>query len=174
MDRTKLLIEFQEEFKAPEIKTFEEFLTLVGYNKQVRNWYSKRKKEFSTFVEMPQSAKLAGMTVQQWDDLEAERTKFRNINRIYNKQVNDASVAMVNSMESADKSRSLALQNINPIIKILGMTVDNLPMSDQIQISLVKDLEERKSLQDEKLLYQQQYLIEKFLSDGKMPYDPFA
>lgn len=174
MDRNKLLIEFQHEFKAPEIKTFEDFLTLVGYNKQVRNWYSKRKKEFSTFVDMPDAAKNAGMTVEQWDNLEAERTKFRNINRIYNKEVNDASVAMVKAMENADANRLNSMQNISPIIKVLGMSVDNLPMVDQVQISMEKDLSERKKLQDSKLLNQQTYLIEKYLLDGRLPYDPFA
>lgn len=173
MDRAKLLVEFQLEFQAPEITTFEEFLTLVGYNKQVRSWYSKRKKEFSTFVEMPDSAKNAGVSVELWNSLEAERTKYRNIQRNYNNSVNNASVNMIKEMESADITRLQSIKNISPIIKILGMTVDNLPMVDQIQISKVKDLEERKTLQKEKLDTQQQHLIECILQNKELPYDPF-
>jgi hypothetical protein len=173
MDKNKILEDFQSEFKAPEIKDFETFLRVVNMNKQVRNWYSKQKLIESTLVEMPDSFKKAGVTTQMWMDLEAERNKLKDANKNYSYSVNEASKEFQQKLERADEIRLKSISSVSMLVKLTGFNVDNLPLNVQLEISNIKDVDERKRTVKERVDLYVCELVKKVLNNENIK-DPFA
>lgn len=173
MNKNQILLRFQSEYNAPEIETFDEFLTLVSLNKGVRNWYSKVKMEISVYDEIPESFKRAGVTPELWKKLEYQREKVKNANRIYSNSVNEASKVLIKSMQEADDLRNKSLSSVDMIIKLLGYTANELPIHYQLQLSKIRDSEQRRQKTKEFIDIEVEGFVKACLENKDLPYDPF-
>lgn len=146
-DDIDLLMSFKESYPdLAAIGTKEQFLTMVNLNSGIRDWYLTYKKYRSTFLVKPAWLSSDKDSLDNWAKLQDKLASQKKMFRSWDVRIESKSIALKKEIEKVDAEKKQYMKTMDPLIAISSLTVNNLPVSDTLQIALEGDKDLRKIL----------------------------
>lgn len=124
--------------------TFKEVETLIGTNKECRDWYMNYKLEYAFFIE----------NYQAFEDLELTREEIQEIKESHDKNNKKRAEIGMRIRELAEKfaqERKLLndtligmIEKGSPLAIIKFINTDHIPLIEQIKINRLSDVDEKR------------------------------
>lgn len=154
--------------KLPSAEAFQKMLSV---SPRLRKWYNDWSFQYSAFSEMPASFAKAGVTPEQWKEIQSKLPSINQVRKAVSDEIAQKAKEFSDFIDMKNREADEKVAKLeDPYVKILKVNVLCLPFETQLEI-MSKPEEERDDFEKQKL----EELRSKLLSDlkDKKFKDPF-
>lgn len=158
---------------VPQLYSHQQFLQLVGMNKEVRKWYLDYKSEISVEMTMPHWLKEIKGARDAWRKSEKSRLELSIKEKLWLDREAKAATILKKEIDSIRTERIEMYKTLDKLVIIDRLTVNELPRDRAIKVSLAGTPELRKIVSDKQVDGFKTDLYTKLISGAEWV-DPFA